>query len=157
MLVWVVITCHPCGTPLPLRESLQPCLVCQPLIRIDYDHAEGVQVTSCPLTLHDFLQIQASDRDSEVNARITYSITGGDDLSQFGIDSTTGYVSVRKPIDREAVRQGLKSTELFIRLKFDSFNQSEWCNVGIVLRESPFSFSLFHWKICSSSVSVSET
>ncbi|XP_052121154.1 fat-like cadherin-related tumor suppressor homolog isoform X3 [Frankliniella occidentalis] len=47
------------------------------------------------------LQVTASDFDSEKNGEITYKIRGGDNLRQFSIDSSSGYISVAKSLDRE--------------------------------------------------------
>ena len=54
-------------------------------------------------------QVQATDADIGVNAAITYSITAGNSLGFFKIDTNTGEVKVNKSLDLETVThvQGL--------------------------------------------------
>lgn len=49
------------------------------------------------------LQVEAQDADSGRNGQLTFSIASGDDLNQFTIDSSNGYIRVAAPLDREAV------------------------------------------------------
>ncbi|XP_049820796.1 fat-like cadherin-related tumor suppressor homolog isoform X5 [Aethina tumida] len=49
------------------------------------------------------LQVIATDLDSGKNGEVTYSIIRGDNDNQFEIEETTGYLSVAKELDREAV------------------------------------------------------
>lgn len=49
------------------------------------------------------LQVTATDFDSDLNGQITYKIRSGDNLHQFLIDSTSGYISVAKELDREVL------------------------------------------------------
>ena len=57
-------------------------------------------------------QVQATDADIGENARISYSITGGNSLGFFGINSVTGEVNVAKSLDLETAShaQGLSYT-----------------------------------------------
>ena len=57
-------------------------------------------------------QVQATDADIGENARISYSITGGNSLGFFGINSVTGEVNVAKSLDLETSShaQGLSYT-----------------------------------------------
>lgn len=47
------------------------------------------------------LQVRAIDDDTEINAQITYSITGGNVKSYFSIDSQTGWINSTTSIDFE--------------------------------------------------------
>ena len=49
------------------------------------------------------IQVQATDQDLGDNAKITYSITGGNSLGFFDINSETGDVRVAKSLDLETV------------------------------------------------------
>lgn len=49
------------------------------------------------------MQITATDLDSDENGRVTYSIISGDNLNQFAIGQTSGYVTVAAPLDRESI------------------------------------------------------
>lgn len=51
----------------------------------------------------NFLQVNATDLDSNENGQITYSIVRGDNHNQFTIDPNTGYISVADMLDRETV------------------------------------------------------
>ncbi|KAG8186896.1 hypothetical protein JTE90_023783 [Oedothorax gibbosus] len=49
------------------------------------------------------IQVMASDIDSPPNARLKYSICGGDRFGQFIIDKDMGYLSLASDLDREKV------------------------------------------------------
>lgn len=49
----------------------------------------------------DVVQVRASDKDTGLNAAITYSITAGNSPSYFVIDSRTGIINVTNSIDFE--------------------------------------------------------
>ncbi|XP_037068712.1 protocadherin Fat 1-like [Pollicipes pollicipes] len=49
------------------------------------------------------LQVHAADLDSGANARVRYSVTGGDQHSQFAMDADSGYLYVATQLDREMV------------------------------------------------------
>lgn len=49
------------------------------------------------------IQVRASDMDSEMNGKISYTIERGDRMKQFSIEEDTGYISVADVLDREAI------------------------------------------------------
>ena len=49
------------------------------------------------------LVVKATDKDSGINGRLTYSITNGNGNSAFTVDATTGVVSTRARLDRELI------------------------------------------------------
>ena len=49
------------------------------------------------------LQVVAQDLDSGMNALMSYTITGGNDLNKFIIDTESGVISVNEMLDRETV------------------------------------------------------
>jgi hypothetical protein len=51
--------------------------------------------------------LQASDEDLPPNSDLTYAITGGDSWGNFSVDAVTGKLSVRGPLDYEALEPGL--------------------------------------------------
>ncbi|XP_078459193.1 protocadherin Fat 1-like isoform X2 [Lampetra planeri] len=51
----------------------------------------------------EVMQIEAKDLDSGFNGKLVYALSGGNDLSNFVIDTETGVLSVLLPLDREAV------------------------------------------------------
>lgn len=50
-------------------------------------------------------QLMATDADSGSNGRITYKLTGGDINGYFGIFGDTGWIYVRKALDRETINE----------------------------------------------------
>ena len=48
--------------------------------------------------------MHAADLDADTNARVRYSLTGGDPHGQFAVDCDTGHVYVATQLDREMVR-----------------------------------------------------
>ncbi|XP_067054992.1 protocadherin Fat 4-like [Acropora muricata] len=48
-------------------------------------------------------KVYAEDQDVGKNAEITYSVIGGDSDNQFDVNSTTGEIFTRKPLDREKI------------------------------------------------------
>ncbi|XP_043247503.1 fat-like cadherin-related tumor suppressor homolog, partial [Amphibalanus amphitrite] len=57
------------------------------------------------------LQVHAADLDAGTNARVRYSLTGGDPHGQFAVDCDTGHVYVATQLDREMVSSyGLEVT-----------------------------------------------
>ncbi|KAL4226126.1 Cadherin EGF LAG seven-pass G-type receptor 2 [Mactra antiquata] len=63
--------------------------------------SENLDVSSRPV----ITQVSASDADEGRNQEITYSITSGNIDDTFFIDSTTGEVSVQKPLDYETNKE----------------------------------------------------
>ncbi|XP_067838233.1 cadherin-related family member 2-like [Heptranchias perlo] len=57
----------------------------------------------------NIIQVQAFDRDQEdsPNSKVTYRIIEGDPLKYFRINSSTGVISVVKPLDRESMDASL--------------------------------------------------
>lgn len=53
------------------------------------------------LNANPVLQVKAIDDDAEINAQITYGITGGNFKSYFSIDSQTGWINSTTSIDFE--------------------------------------------------------
>ncbi|XP_067023578.1 protocadherin Fat 4-like isoform X2 [Acropora muricata] len=53
------------------------------------------------LNANPVIQVKAIDDDTEINAQITYSITGGNFKSYFSIDSQTGWINSTTSIDFE--------------------------------------------------------
>jgi len=49
------------------------------------------------------LQVAANDMDSGANGKVSYTIERGDRQDQFAMDPSTGYISVKKKLDREMV------------------------------------------------------
>ncbi|KAK2846751.1 hypothetical protein Q5P01_009750 [Channa striata] len=50
---------------------------------------------------HSVIHVSSNDDDTSVNAVINYSIIGQGDDIPFSIDFTSGYITVRRPLDRE--------------------------------------------------------
>ncbi len=61
----------------------------------------------CPISYssltHQVVKVSATDEDSGVNSAITYAIDAGNEDERFGIDATSGQITLVRPLDRETI------------------------------------------------------
>ncbi|XP_061576557.1 protocadherin Fat 4 [Cololabis saira] len=67
-----------------------------------FSHIFLVEVPEDAPVGHTIIQVTSSDDDTDANAVIRYYILDQSEDMLFDIDSTTGYVTVKRPVDREA-------------------------------------------------------
>ena len=74
-----------------------------PNVRIKCNFVRNHAIRIEMIWVYCSLQVVAQDLDSGMNALMSYTITGGNDLNKFIIDTESGVISVNEMLDRETV------------------------------------------------------
>lgn len=107
------------------------------------DVSEDIDSTESPI----IAEILATDKDTDLNGIVRYSITGGNTLETFSIDPTSGQLSVLRPLDYDSVARNYR---LSVRAQ-DSGSPSRSNSTTVLVRvidvndnQPHFYMSLYH-------------